>query len=528
MKTPLFTLCLLGTILQAAPEFAPVFQDHMVIQRDEALQVWGKGKPRETITVTWMGERKSATCDRRGAWTVDFSAPKLPVSAQTGLSLTASDSEGTSTVKDILIGDVWLASGQSNMAYIMNSFADARADSASFDIPQLRFMSIRTPLHTTGRAYTVAQYKQWLKDGLVQMKWQISSPSTAKGFSAVGAYFGQQMQAELDIPIGIICNAVGGSGMEAWISEQSIKRSPLLKPLHASKWMNAKDDEFAQWMRERAKANLAVIVKEKDLPILHPFKPSFLYNHHLHPISKLGIKGVIWYQGESNAQVNNNERNATLLRTVVSDFRQAFNRKDLPFYIVQLPRIKDSTPLRAHWAEFREVQQAVVDELNYADIICSLDLGQADANVHPAGKKGVATRLCDIALYHMTGHKKHGDSSLLSPRIIEVQRKNKEVILQATAKLHSLDGKMTGWQYRASKNADFQEIAVRLDGDRIHITLPETPKKGAELRYNYSTFMTPSLVSKDGGLPLFPWRGSPENRTSLRHASGVDTGDTSH
>ncbi len=279
-------------------------------------------------------------------------------------------------------------------------------------------------------------------------------------------------------------------------------------------------------MRERARANLAAVMKEKDLGLFHPFQPSFLYNKFLHPISKLGIKGVIWYQGESNAQINNSERNATLLRSVISDFRQAYKRKDLPFYIVQLPRIKDSSSLRAHWAEFREVQQAIADELDYIDIICTLDLGQADANVHPAGKKGVATRLCDIALYHMKGQKKYHDTRLLSPRIVEVQRKGNIVTLQATTELRSLDGKMTGWQYRASEKDGFQEVTAGLDGDRIHVTLPETPKKGAELRYNYSTFMTPSLVSKDGGLPLFPWRGSPEKQTLLRHTGGVDASNT--
>ncbi len=493
--------------LAASPEFSPVFQDHMVVQRDAILCVWGTGDPHEHIHVEWAGEKLSTTCTSEGTWSVSFSPPCLREKAEKGLTLRASSKDGATELNDILIGDVWLASGQSNMAYNMNRFADARADSKSFDQPQLRFMSIHTPLHTTGHAYSVKEYQEWLTHGLCQIQWETSTPDSAKQFSAVAAYFAQHMQAELNIPIGIICNAVGGVGMESWISSESISDMPELRSLNGDKWLSANQEEFPAWMKGRARTNLAAVMKDAHYPLLHPFKPSFLHEHLLRPILPLALKGVIWYQGESNSQINNNKRNSLLLRTLISDWRRDFKRADLPFYMVQLPRIKDDTPLRAYWPEFREVQHQVAASTHGVELICALDLGEANADVHPAGKKEVGARLAKLALYHTEGYKQKSYAPLLSPCITACDWKPNEAILTSSAELCSLDDSITGWTYRANSQSSFKSVRAHLDGTRIRVELPEAPMKGAELRYHYSTFMTPSLVSKHGRLPLFPWRG---------------------
>ncbi len=502
-KTHLSLFLLLSLGAQAAPVFDPAFQDCMVLQRDAPITIWGTAKPKSPVSISWQGEEKKVTANSKGEWTVSFS----PLAAKsTPSTLTATDKEGSVTLKNILIGDVWLASGQSNMEFTMNRFTDGRKDYTSFNIPELRFMKMHNSLPTGGVSYSVDGYEKAAAKGFFSYTWQDCTPKNTRDFSATGAYFGRALQAELGIPVGIICNAVGGVGMESWLPKEVIDKNRHLRALRGDKWMSAPADEFSPWMAGRGKLNLKHLLAAGKKDLQHPFRPSSLYEHALRPLLRLPIRGVIWYQGESNAEIKDMKRNSMLLRQLIGSWRTSFKNEKLPFYVVQLPRIKDATPLRAHWAQFREMQQSVTDDTDGVELICTLDLGMPNADVHPSPKRPVGERLSALALYH-SYQKKEQAAAGVSPRILSATWEKSKVTLKLSAPVVTLSGQAAqGFTYAARKGADFVPVTASVDGDSIALTLPSPASSGAEIRYNYSTYMEPNVVSEAGKLPLFPWR----------------------
>ncbi len=498
---PLFLLQCLSA--HAIPVFDPVFQDSMVLQRDAPVTIWGRAKPKSPVSISWQGEEKKVTTNAQGEWTVSFA----PLAAKTSPStLTATDKEGSVTLKDILIGDVWLASGQSNMEYTMSRFTDGRKDFPTFNIPELRFMKMHNSLPTGGVSYSIEGYKKAKEKGFFSFSWQHCTPKNARRFSATAAYFARALQAELDIPVGIICNAVGGVGMESWLPKKVIEKNRDLRALRGDKWMTAPADEFSPWMAGRGKLNLKHLLAAGEKDLQHPFRPSSLYEHALRPLLRLPIRGVIWYQGEINAEIKYMERNRMLMHLLVSSWRASFKNEKLPFYMVQLPRIKDAGSLRANWAPFRETQQSFADETEGVELICTLDLGMPNADVHPSPKRPVGERLAALALLH-SYQKKDQAAAGVSPRILSATWEKGKVRLKLSAPVITLDGQAAqGFTYAARKGADFAPVTASLEGDSITVNLPKPPQAGAELRYNYSTYMEPNVVSVAGKLPLFPWR----------------------
>ncbi len=501
LLTCFLTLCSLS--VQAAPVFDPVFQDNMVLQRDAPITIWGTAKPKSPVRISWQGEEIEVTPNAQGEWMVSF--PPLAAKASPS-TLTATDKEGSVTLKDILIGDVWLASGQSNMEYTMSRFTDGRKDYASFNIPELRFMKMHNSLPTGGVSYSIEGYEKAKEKGFFSFTWQHCTPKNTRLFSATAAYFARALQAELDIPVGIICNAVGGVGMESWLPKKVIDKNRDLRALRGDKWMTAPADEFSPWMAGRGKLNLQHLLAAGEKDLQHPFRPSSLYEHALRPLLRLPIRGVIWYQGESNAEIKDMERNRMLMRLLVSSWRASFKNAKLPFYMVQLPRIKDAAPLRAHWAQFRETQQRFADETNGVELICTLDLGMRNADVHPSPKRPVGERLSALALHH-SYQKKDQAAAGVSPRILSATWEKNKVMLKLSAPVITLDGQAAqGFTYAARKGAHYTPVTATLAGESIIVELPKPAQAGAEIRYNYSTFMEPNVVSEVGKLPLFPWR----------------------
>ncbi len=500
-KLSIHLFLLLSLYVQAAPVFDSVFQDNMVLQRDEVITIWGTAKPESSVSISWQGEEKVVTSNSKGEWTVSF--PPLAAKANAS-ALTASDDEGSVTLKNILIGDVWLASGQSNMEFSMSRFTDGQKDYASFNIPELRFMKMHNSLPTGAMSYSLEGYKKAEERGFFSYTWQNCTPENTRDFSATAAYFGRALQAELGIPVGIICNAVGGVGMESWLPQKLIEKHPHLRSLRGDQWMSAPAKEFSPWMAGRGRQNLQYLLAAGEKNLQHPFRPSCLYEHALRPLLRLPIRGVIWYQGESNAEIADRERNSMLMQQLIGSWRTAFSNEDLPFYMVQLPRIKDSSPLRAHWAQFREVQQAVADEMAGVELICTLDLGMPNADVHPSPKRPVGERLSALALHHFYQQKDY-TAAALSPRIIGTIWQKDRVILKLSAPVITLNGQSAqGFCYATAKTT--VPVTAKLNGESISIDLPHAIQPGDEIRYNYSTYMEPNIVSAQGKLPLFPCR----------------------
>ncbi len=495
----------LSSIAFAAPELAPLFQDSMVIQRDKPVPIWGKAKAGSKVQLKWQGESLSTKASGKGDWTITLKPSKANAK---GATLEVTDSTGSISISDVLVGDVWLSSGQSNMAYPMRSFADGRRDMASFNQDQLRLMTIGSKMHTKAGAYPLKSYESFKKDGATTMQWLPCTPQNVGGFSAVSAYFARSLQQELNIPIGIICNAIGGVGMESWLPETLIKTDNFFAPLRGDKWLKAKPEQFSSWMRGRAQSNLKNAIDSNEKELIHPFKPGYLFETSLRPIIKFPITGVIWYQGESNAELNNSKRNAAMMNKMIDSWREEIQQEELPFLMVQLPRINDKSALRAYWPEFREVQQRVADKNENTGLICSIELGHShNGDVHPSPKAPVGERLTKLALVEVY-KTKQGDEAkeMLSPTILKHQRKGKKVMLKLSSPVKLAQGdEPNGFTYIANKKAKPQEVKAIIKGDIIILELPSAAKKGSELRYNFSVYMEPNIVN-EAGLPLFPWR----------------------
>lgn len=478
----------------------------MLLQREVAIPVWGKAAAGEKITLNWHGKNYQGVADDKGEWKIKLPASKA---SSKGSKLTVSDSSGKIVLDDIIIGDLWLASGQSNMQRPMSMFKDTKVLSKSYDNKDIRILQIDTLLATDGSKYSVEHYNKVKEQGGVSIKWKAFNPANAHQFSATASTFAHYLQEDSKVPIGIIGNAVGGSGVEAWLPQDIIATKDIYQSLQGGAWMDT--PMSSAWARGRAKHNLTTVIASGTVPteeLEHPFKPSYLFERATKPLCQLPIKGVIWYQGETNAEDPDMDRNAAMLKDLVVEWRKAFNNENLPFIMVQLPRIKDTSALRAPWAHFREMQQKVSDELPNCELICTLDLGEANSDVHPSPKAPVGRRLADMAL-----NKCYGKKLPTAPRITNYKWVKDGVLIktsQATSCTNK-DGNIKGFQLVLPGCDSPQDVPAKLKGNNIILSIKdgsisEEMKEKATITYNFAVFCEPNLVSKEGELPLFPWR----------------------
>ncbi len=499
-RTALSALALAGLLTlpaAAAPEFAPVLQDHMVLQRDEPVVLWGKAKNGETVTVEWKGNKATARA-AGGQWQVE-----LPASAADaeGSTITATDSTGSSTLNDVLVGDVWLASGQSNMEWNIRQTQPIPA-TVNVNNAQVRLLRGFGLLHGVPGAYSDELYKKAEACNGYEWNWRVCSAATIRDFSAVATYFATRLQENIKVPVGIICNAKGGSSMEAWIPREVTGKKKLYATMRGDKWIDSKD--FDAWSRGRAKQNLKLMLERGEKNLRHPFAPSYQYDAAIKPLEKLNIKGVIWYQGESNADNPDIALNTAKQKDIIQSWRHTFRKAELPFLMVQLPRI-NAAKQRPHWAEFREVQARVARELPQVGLICTIDLGSTDSNVHPTLKYPVGHRLADLARNMV-----YGENGLPGyPAVKEWKAEGNSLRLRFDRALRTTDGAAPrGFVVGTPGKAEsFTEVETALEGDTVTLTLPRPwKKKGMAWRYINTTYAEPNLVAEEGGLPAFPAR----------------------
>lgn len=477
-----------------ALECGRVFSSDMVLPHGKKVPVWGKASSGSAVEVTFKGQRHTVKADSSGRWEVVLNPLKPDAK---GAEMKIIEGEKTICLENILIGEVWLASGQSNMQWRMNQSSN-REDIPAKENPLIRVMTMNCSLGTNAGAYEIEDYREKIEGGFYTGEWKRSEPSNVASASAVGYMFAKRLQEKLGIPVGLISNAVGGTGMEAWISEETLKEDPLLQELAGEDWLQSR--LMSPWARGRAADNLRKLKEAGEQDLKHPFKPGCLYKEGLESIMPFPVSGVLWYQGETNAEIENKKLNTTLLRRLISSWRSRMGNPGLPFVMIQLPRINDKSALRAKWPEFREVQEEVADALPGVYTVCTIDLGSTDSNVHPPDKKPVAGRAADVVLRHL-----YGKSAPESPRIIKGERKGKVLVLRTNAKaLKSNDGKEVRCFEIMGQAGEFFPARVAIRGNSVHVSAEgiDTP---LGVRYGWGTFVEPNLVN-ESGLPLFPYR----------------------
>ena len=375
-----------GEQAESGLQMSRMYSDGMVLQRDVPLVISGHANPQECVKVTLEGpfraKSRKAKASSEGEWSVKFPALKAGV----GLKLTV-EGEGLELSYDnVAAGDVWVCSGQSNMYFRIWESVDAVESPAD---PDLRLYNMEIPFHLSMVRWSdehieMAKDKEFYRP----TQWQPCDEDNVRGFSAVAFHFGRMLREHLDVPIGLICNAIGGSPTEAWIDRQSLQEGypEILEDWYGNGMLN-------QWCIDMGKINLKY---PENSFANHPFAPTCLYETGIATMEQFPIKGVVWYQGESNDfDIPMHEK---LFGLLVESWRSNWDNDELPFHFVQLAGLYD----RYNWPEFRDSQRRMADAMPYCDMAVSSDVADS-LDIHPRYKKPVGERLARLSLHHDYG-----------------------------------------------------------------------------------------------------------------------------
>lgn len=466
-----------------------LYADYMVLQRDVPLDIHGTANTGEKITVEIGGQKAEAVADNQGKW----SAVLSPMQAAEDLTLTITAGKQRKVFSHVAVGEVWLCSGQSNMAFMLCQAESGKQDIAAADDPQLRLFDMKGRWET----YDVAWPASCL-DSLNHLQyfhettWQPSTPASASRFSAVGYYYGRMLRQKLGVPVGLICNAVGGAPTEAWVDRNSLETS---FPNILSNWLQ--NDFIQDWVRGRAAKNLT---NDQTKLGRHPYEPCYLYESGILPLQQYPIKGVIWYQGESNA--HNKDAHAKLFSLLIDGWRQNWNNPDMPFYFVQLSSLN-----RPSWPWFRDSQLRLMKEISNTGMAVSSDHGDS-LDVHPRCKQPIGERLARWALAKTYGQ--HITPS--GPVFSSVTRQADALIVSFLYAdgLQTSDGKAPSCFEIAEEDGLFQPATATIEGSKVRLTSP-TIKHPRYVRYAWQPFTRANLINGDQ-LPASTFRG--EARTN--------------
>lgn len=377
-----------------------LFSDNMLFQRNAPIRVWGKAAPGEMVKVTLVGkavERKAETkADDKGGWLVELPA----VAAGADLELTVA-ATNTLTRKNILVGDVWLCSGQSNMEWTLGQ-CDGAEDAKAADMPMIRRIKFN---HVSSPSAA--------DEPPVAGEWQVCSPQTAAGFTGAGFYFARELHAKTGVPIGLLDDNWGGTKIEPWIVPAGLEES-MQQAIVAwrTEQLPKYFGELERWL-VRARADTASGAAIPAMPAM-PASPtagfSGIANAMIHPIVRFPVKGAIWYQGESNG--GEGESYLRKMEALVGGWRKVWGQPEMPFYYVQLASFQKPTDNPAGgdgWAQLREAQRHAlrIPHTGMAVAIDTVPLA-VSADIHPKNKYDVGMRLARWAL-----HRDYGQADLV-------------------------------------------------------------------------------------------------------------------
>lgn len=379
-----------------------IIGDHMVLQQKQTNPIWGWDQPGTKVTVTFAGQTKSAEAAADGKWSVKLD----PVPANAEPSVLTIEGSSKRAIQDVLVGEVWMCSGQSNMGMTVSGDWKADIESLASNHPGLRLITV--PIVGT------QEPQQDFKG-----EWKAATPETCRGFSAVGFFYGRYLHEILGVPVGLINNAWGGSAAEAWVRRETIEKDPRFitlvdgwkqreAQLASAEAKAAYEKALAAWKvsAEEAKASGKPAPRPPQSPeqqLSGNARPGNIFAGMVHPTLGYGMKGVIWYQGESNA--GRAWEYQKLFPFMIEQWRAEWKQGDFPFYWVQLADFKAEVPdqFDAQWAELREAQTKTLSLPNTGEAVI-IDLGEAN-DIHPKNKYDVAARLARWALARDYGFK---------------------------------------------------------------------------------------------------------------------------
>ena len=482
-------ICVAALRSWAEVSLPSVLAEHMVLQRGIPVHIWGNAAPSESVAVEFRGATRTAQADKIGRWSV-----YLPAGDAGGPFTLTVRGQNTLTFSDVLVGDVWVASGQSNMEFKLHQVANAQTELAAANHPRIRLFQVERNVSP----YPVSDLKA--------KSWAECTPETAENFSAVAYFFGRHLEDKLHVPIGLIDSTWGGTPAEAWTSLDDLGRDASLMPVFAQ-WGHMSDDVERRMLereqaRKEAEKAASPGAEPKPLPWAPnerlSWMPAGLYNAMIAPLTSYPIRGAIWYQGESNAAPGRAPLYAQLFKTLITDWRRNWAEGDFPFFFVQIANYKASAG--EDWPEVRDAQRQALSLVN-TGMAVTIDIGNPD-NIHPTNKQDVGLRLALAARAVAYGEKIEYSGPLF--RQATPLNNSLQVWFDHVGKgLVAKGGDLRGFEI-AGPDAKFVPAEARIEGSSVVVSSTSVANP-VYVRYGWSNNPDCNLFNADG-LPASPFR----------------------
>ena len=491
-------------MVSAEVKLPNVFGSHMVLQQEKQVPVWGWAEPGEQITVTIAGQEKKTSATESGKWIVKLDPLRAPGPYQMTV-------QGKNTVElsDILVGEVWFCSGQSNMDWGMNQVVDAKKEVAEANHPNIRLMDM--PYKTSGKPETD-----------VDASWKVCTSATlagggffGSGFSGVGYYFGRELNRELGVPVGLVSSAWGGTRIEPWTPPAGFESAPqfadIVKKIREAtprhkEAMKKAAAEIEVWLPKAKEA----IAQDREAPPAPAWpkhelddagQPTGIYNGIVHPFVPYAIRGAIWYQGESNR--DDGLRYTDRMKALISGWRKIWDQGDFPFYYVQIAPFRYGD--HPEWTMVTWEAQAKAMAIPNTGMVVTTDLVDNIEDIHPKNKKDVGKRLSLWALANTYGRK---DVVFSGPLFDSMQVEGNEARLKfrhVADGLKARDEKALSHFEIAGADRKFVKATAKVDGKDTIVVSCSKVSEPVAVRFGWNQEAMPNLVNS-AGLPASPFR----------------------
>ena len=451
-----------------------LYGNGMVLQRNRPITLRGMADAGEKVKVVFDGQKQETKAGLDGTWRVSFP----PHNAGGPFTLSFATKNRKAEYNDVYVGEVWICSGQSNMEFRVNQANTMEQDvNDGKRLSLLHLYNMSPEVTTDNREWTLDEIAKVNRlDLLRKGPWASATDAEAvKKFSAVAYNFGRVLADSLQVPVGLICNAVGGTTTESWVSRTMLENeySMILR-----NWLN--NDHTQAWARGRAQLNL----KRAERPEMqrHPYQPSYMFEAGILPLQKYDVQGVIWYQGESNA--DKPELHEKLFTLLEKSWRRYFHNRNLPFYTVQLSSLN-----RTHFPKFRQSQQQLADRLPNTYMVVTSDLGNP-TDVHPRSKRPVGERLAAQALRHSYNYNIEDEG----PKPANAEWENKYVRINFT---HADGMTLTQGFELMGPDGRYHKAQAKVEGTAI-IVSADGVKNPIAVRYAWEPYTTADLTNAQG------------------------------
>jgi sialate O-acetylesterase len=484
-------LVTVGIPAHADAALPTLLSDHMVVQRGLPVHVWGMAAPHESVSVTFRGETKSGTADDDGRWSVFLSPGEAGGPYQLSVKAT-----NTIILNDVLVGDVWIASGQSNMEFPMTELVNAQAEIAAAQYPKIRLFVVK---------HRPADYP---REDVESKGWSACTPETVADSSAVAYFFARNVEQKLGVPIGLIETSWGGTPAESWTSLRGLSADASLMPVFSARAktlatepttvlrLQREESEFEKTV-EQAKAEGKPVPGPRWHPDFAAWAPAALFNGMIAPLTPFAIRGAIWYQGEANTGPDRATLYARLFQTMIRDWRNSWGEGEFPFLFVQIANW--NTAAEDLWPDVRNAQRQAL-ALKNTGMAVTIDIGDA-VDIHPKNKQDVGLRLSLAARAIAYGEKVEWSGPLY--RQVTQEEHALRVSFDHAGGLMTKGAEVTGFEV-AGADGKYVAAEAKIDGASVVVSSAAVAAP-VSVRYGWAANPNCNLFNKEG-LPASPFQ----------------------